>query len=189
MAKTEIKLTNKKISFVKVQEGDYKKKVWDKEQKKLVQTEELHHWKLQTFTIDLGTCGREKLGFIKVEYWGEKPIIEGQYIDTGIFYLKQKKWTKKDPHTFIEKKMSEVILVMEDFNFLREEDKFKKYNEKKNLTPEQSQQEALKEYYADKYGPDVALASSEDDKELVFVNDAFLDPEIVDMIKEDNNGK
>lgn len=141
----ELSFRNKEILKLTSKTGQVKVKKWDKEKKCKVETNELKTWRMQKFSISLGKRGRQPLGFIEVQYWGDKELKEGMLIRKGYFFLKQSKWEVKDPTTFIVKKHAKHELILTDFDCLiKKEDGPVKYAKPK--TPEESIKKGLEDY-------------------------------------------
>lgn len=167
---------NKEIFKLTTKTGQVKVKKWDKEKKCKVETGELKTWRMQKFSISLGSRGRQPLGFIEVQYWGDKELKEGMLIRKGYYFLKQSKWEVKNPVNFITQKHAKHELVLTDFDCLIEKkDGPVKYRKPK--TPEDSIKAGMEDYNGT---PIVDISEDEahpglvnDTEEMVKVNDCF----------------
>lgn len=168
--KSYIPFFDKQVYKLKVQEGMREVKKFNKEKKQLEPTGQKCPWKLQTFSISLGITGTTALGFIEVQYWGDKEIVEGKLIHKGYYYLKQVKWDKKNPITFVVEHHNKHILILEDFDYLEDKQDKPSIKYKK---PEDPEKAGMEEYLADKYSLDVQIAASDSKEDKVQVNDFF----------------
>ena len=165
---------NKEIFKLSVKTGQVKVKKWDKEKKCKVETNELKTWKMQKFSISLGSRGRQPLGFIEVQYWGDKELKEGMLIRKGYYFLKQSKWEVKNPVNFITQKHAKHELVLTDFDCLIEKKDKPQYKYAKPKTPEESMKLGMQDYLQEKDTTPGLM--NEDKEEMVDVNESFGEP-------------
>lgn len=169
----ELSFRNKEILKLTTKTGQVKVKKWDKEKKCKVETNELKTWRMQKFSISLGKRGRQPLGFIEVQYWGDKELKEGMLIRKGYYFLKQSKWEVKNPVNFITQKHAKHELVLTDFDCLipKEENPSTKYAKPK--TPEESIEKGMDEY----------LQGMKNDYEIEHFGDTIIDNSAEETVK------